>query len=46
VETVVPDGEEKPDRFLTDLSNLTEFGQALGQAQTNQVNIIFLKFFC
>jgi hypothetical protein len=29
--------QEQPDRFLTHLSNLSEFGRALGQAQTPQV---------
>jgi hypothetical protein len=37
VENVVPDEEEQPDRFLSGLASLTEFGRALGQAQSNQV---------
>jgi hypothetical protein len=37
VENVVPDEEEQPDRFLSGFASLTEFGRALGQAQSNQV---------
>ncbi len=37
MENVVPDEEEQPDRFLSGLASLTEFGRALGQAQSNQV---------
>ena len=40
MEDVVGEGEEKPDRFLTDLTNLTEFGRALGQAESSQVPVL------
>ena len=42
MEDVVGEGEEKPDRFLTDLTNLTEFGRALGQAESSQVQLSYI----